>query len=253
MASWRVLGSALAVTLVASVSAAAAPHRTAACAAPKPLPASLKRPPAGATATQFANFLLALPQRKPCDVNLFTSTFPGGTKGTYPEGERMSRPSGPVTDERVRTQLAEFMPAGSKRARALSLFGRADVKAKIPEPTFRAAFAALVGTPGEADDRRSFGRGRMPADPPCRRHASEGAVADRRLRPAVEQSIVINAQLPVRALRVAQLGVIPHEILHHDSMSLDACRGSDPQRPDWRSCTCRSSPSSEAGNDREPS
>jgi hypothetical protein len=150
VASWRVLGSAVALTLVAVVAAGAAPQRTAACAAPKPLPASLKRPPAGASATQLANFLLALPQRKPCDVNLFTSMFDARTSlvpGFYPEGKAMKPAAGPVaTEAGVRLQLSEHFGGSALKASALALFDRPDLKAKLPDPTLRAALVSLRGT-----------------------------------------------------------------------------------------------------------
>jgi hypothetical protein len=160
VASWRVLGSVLAVTLVAAVAAGAAPHRTAACSAPKPLPASLKRPPSGASATQLANFLLALPQRKPCDVNLFTSNFePGPVPGFYPQGSPMSpavdpTPGVPHDEATLRAQLASFLSKRLSAARvraALAVFGRGDVRAKVPDPTLRAALVGLTGTLGESE------------------------------------------------------------------------------------------------------
>jgi hypothetical protein len=145
------LGSAVCVTLVAVASAGAAPQQVAACPSPKPLPVSLKRPPAGASATQFANFLLALPQREPCDVSRFTSTFFDGQPGLYPEGRPMqavARAAAP-TEAQVRPRLAVFLQGSTSRAAALQLFDRADVKAKVTDPTLRAALVSLHGTVAE--------------------------------------------------------------------------------------------------------
>lgn len=158
MAAWKVLGSALTATLVVSVSAGATPQRTAACPTPKPLPASLKRPPAGASATQLANFLLALPQRKPCDVNLFTTRLKLGdtnVTGLYPEGSpsKAAVAGQPAAEAAVRAQLDAFLAGqlSGNRTRvmaALALFDRADVREKVPDPTLRAALVSLSGTLG---------------------------------------------------------------------------------------------------------
>jgi hypothetical protein len=138
------------LTLVAS-SGQAAPNRSAACPPPKPLPANTKKPPGGATATQLANFLLALPQRKPCDIGLFTSQFqPGPWPGLYPDGPPMEPlPRTTPAEAQAHAQLTSFLAGSPAQAAALALFGRADVKAKMPDPTLRAALAALTGTAGE--------------------------------------------------------------------------------------------------------
>lgn len=136
-----------------TVSAGAAPHRAAGCPAPKPLPASVKRPPASSSPTQLANFLLALPQRKPCDVNLFTSTYViGDTRiaGAYPEGRPMQPlPSATPTEANVRAELVAFLGSSPGKAATLSLFDRSDVKTKLPDPRLRASLAALRGTVAE--------------------------------------------------------------------------------------------------------
>lgn len=104
-----------------------------------------------ATPTALANSVLSLPQRKPCDVNLFNSNFSNGRRGAYPQGRPMKPAAGSVPSEsRVRAQLATFMPADARRTAALQLFDRAAVKAKIASPSLRAAYAALVGTVGES-------------------------------------------------------------------------------------------------------
>jgi hypothetical protein len=137
--------------LVVALGAEAGTERSAVCAPPKPLPAGTKRPPANATPTQLASFLLALPQRKPCDIGLFTSKFqPGDWPGLYPDGPPMQPlPRTTPTEATARAQLASFLTGSPVRSAALALFDRADVKAKMPDPTLRAALAALRGTAGE--------------------------------------------------------------------------------------------------------
>jgi hypothetical protein len=99
--------------------------------------------------------LLALPQRKPCDVNLFSSTFrndrlPKPVPGLYPEGSSMQPASGAApTEAKVRSQLVAYLKGSAHKAATLSLFDRADVKSKLPDPTLRASLAALQGTVGE--------------------------------------------------------------------------------------------------------
>jgi hypothetical protein len=87
-----------------------------------------------------------VPQRKPCDVNLFTSTFHAGDTdmpGFYPEGRNMTSPPGPApTEARVRSQLKSFLKGSTGAAAALALFDRAAVRAKVPDATLRAALAA---------------------------------------------------------------------------------------------------------------
>jgi hypothetical protein len=156
-----VLGSAVAITLVAAVTAGAAPQRSAACLAPKPLPASLKRPPAGASATQFANFLLALPQRKPCNVDLFTSRYePGPVPGLYPQGSPMTpavdpTPGVPHDEAKLRSELASFLKeqldSDARVRAALAVFDRGDLRTKVPDPTLRAALVGLTGTVAEPE------------------------------------------------------------------------------------------------------
>lgn len=134
---------ALAVVVVAS--AQAGTERSAACPAPKPLPAGVKKPAKGANATQLANFVLALPQRKPCDVNLFTSAFWNGRPGAYPQGRPMRPATGSVPSEsKVRAQLVAFMRGSPNRAAALRLFDQAEVRARIASPSLRAAYAAIA-------------------------------------------------------------------------------------------------------------
>ena len=141
------------VVLAAALTAGAAGERVAACPTPKLLPASLKRPPAGASATQLANFVLALPQRKPCDVTLFTSRFDARTPPVpafYPDGSVMKPAASPVpTEASVRIQLIEHFDGSTLKPSALALFDRPDLKAKLPDPTLRAALASLRGTIAE--------------------------------------------------------------------------------------------------------
>lgn len=141
------------VVLAAALTGGAAGERVAACPTPKLLPASLKRPPAGASATQLANFVLALPQRKPCDVTLFTSRFDARTPPVpafYPDGSVMKPAAGPVpTEASVRIQLIEHFDGSTLKPSALALFDRPDLKAKLPDPTLRAALASLRGTIAE--------------------------------------------------------------------------------------------------------
>ena len=192
------------------MAAQAGTERAAACPAPKPLPAGVKPPPKGASATQLANFLLALPQRKPCDVNLFTSTFSDGSKGVYPEGRPMTPASGPpLTEGQVRAQLAAFMPAGSNRARAMRLFDQPNVKAKIAEPGLRAAFAALVGTVGESTQTHFL----ESADFTTMR---VGGVSNPTAVAQVSGSTILFNRRCAQEHFGLLIGVVAHETLHHD-------------------------------------
>lgn len=129
------------------------------CPAPKPLTASLQRPPAGASATQLANFLLALPQRKPCEVGRFSSKWFNGQLGLYPEGAQLEPaavaiPGVALAEAKVRGDLVRFLRvhfAGNQVevAKTLAVFDRADVKKKVPDPTLRAALVSLRGTVAE--------------------------------------------------------------------------------------------------------
>jgi hypothetical protein len=205
----RLLALALLAAVVA-VGARAAPER-AACPAPKPLPASLKRPPKGASATQLANFLLALPQRKPCDVSLFTSKFANGAAGFYPEGTAMVPAPGPPPDEAtVREQLVSFLEGSSSKAAALALFDRADVKSKLVHPTLRAALASLHGTVAEPVIdyflSRSYAAlrfGTLPSATAVAASTGSGQVISFNGRYEGEHFALLS-------------GVFAHEILHHD-------------------------------------
>ncbi len=139
------LGAALAM------SAQATPNRADACPAPKPLPAGVTKPRPGASPTQLANFLLSLPQRRPCDLGLFTSQFqPGPWPGLYPSGPAMQPlPRATPTEAHARSQVASFFEGSPNRAKALALFDRAAVEAKVPDPAIRAALVMLLGTAGE--------------------------------------------------------------------------------------------------------
>jgi hypothetical protein len=158
--SWLlILSVALAVSAGASTGVPSASARSTACPAPNPLPASAKKPPRGASAVQLANFLLALPQRKPCDVNLFTSRFePGPYPAMYPEGSPMKPAEavpGTVRDEAtVRAALASFLDVqlagdATRINAALAIFDGAATKARLPDPTLRAALVSLHGTLAE--------------------------------------------------------------------------------------------------------
>jgi hypothetical protein len=146
---------ALLVVAVAAAGGHAGAQTSVGCPSPKPLPAGVKKPAAGASATQLAKFMLALPQRKPCDVNLFSSTFrndrlPKPVPGFYPEGSPMQPATGAApTEAKVRSQLVAYLKGSAHKAATLAIFDRADVKAKLPDPTLRAAFASLQGTVGE--------------------------------------------------------------------------------------------------------
>jgi hypothetical protein len=189
----------------------------AACPPPKPLPASVKKPQKGASATQLANFLLALPQRKPCDVNLFTSTFANGAKGLYPAGTAMVPAPGPPPDEAtVRGRLVSFLEGSSSKAATLRLFDRADVKASLSNPTLRAALASQRGTVAEPVIDYFLSHSRDYAGQP-------------RFDPIPDQSVIANAtgggssrlilfNPRYEAEHFALLtGVFPHEVLHHDT------------------------------------
>jgi hypothetical protein len=205
------LASACAFAVLAVGSVRAAPDAASACPAPKPLPAAVKRPPKGASATQLANFLLALPQRKPCDVSMFTSRYDSGTVGLYPEGSAMVPASGPVlTEDQARAQLGAFMRGSPKRGEALRLYGAEQVKAKIAEPSLRAAFAAVVGTPGGSTLSSLV---KLPTVTTIRYGGVSNPTA---VAQASGSSVLVNRRYASEHFGLL-IGVIPHEILHHDN------------------------------------
>ena len=104
-------------------------------------------------AASIANQILALDQRVPDDVNIFTSVFnPGQVDGLYPDGAAMEPAPGPVlTEEQVRVRLTAFLSDwydnnSGKVSDALELFDDDHVKTMIPDPDNRAAFVSLNGT-----------------------------------------------------------------------------------------------------------
>lgn len=170
-----------------------------------------------ASPTALANTVLALPQRKPCDVNLFTSKFqPGDWPGLYPEGSPMQPAAGAVPSEaQVRSQLATFLGGSSGGAATLGLFDRADVKTKLPDPTLRAALLSLRGTVAEPVIEYLLTRTTDSAPP---RFGGLGPQALGRSAGAPGQSrtqIILNVRH--RSEHFALLGpIFAHEILHHD-------------------------------------
>jgi hypothetical protein len=199
----------VALVAIGTTNAQATPSRAAACPAPKPLPSGLKKPGPGATATQLASFLLALPQRQPCDLGLFTSQFqPGPWPGLYPKGPPMEPlPLTQPTEAGVRAQLAAFLAGSSARAPTLALFDRADVDAKLSDPTLRAALVALKGTVA-APAIDTFLR-----NP---RGVRFGGLQIRMVgRAQAGSEIILNGRY--RSEHFALLSaMLAHEILHHD-------------------------------------
>jgi hypothetical protein len=210
------LALAVAIPLVAGVPVGATPERVAACAAPKPLPASLKRPPSGASATQLANFLLALPQRKPCDVNRFTSKFFDGQIGLYPEGRPMRevpRTAAP-TEGQVRPRLVAFLAGSTGGATALRLFDGVELKAKVPDPTLRASLVSLHGTAAEPVIG-FFLRTAYAAPPrfgglPVTTIGKSASLGSPR-----KQQVILNVRFQGDHFALLS-GIFAHEILHHD-------------------------------------
>ncbi len=104
-----------------------------------------------------AEKVLALPQQKPADVDLFGSQvlingFPLLNSGLYPSGSPMAPAPGPEpTASQVKSQLTSFLKErfGSNQSeidKALATFNSPKAKSLIPDPTIRAAFAAMRGT-----------------------------------------------------------------------------------------------------------
>jgi hypothetical protein len=206
------------VGIAAAVAAGAqASPEKAACPAPKPLPAGVKKPPKGASAPQLANFLLALPQRKPCDVNLFTTTWFNGTVGLYPEGRPMQPAAQSAPSEaQLRAQLAAFLKGSGRDAVALALFDRADVRAKLPDPTLRAALVSLRGTVAEQVIEFFLARDTY-AQPP-RFGGLPITVIGRASVVAGQSKIQIVFNRRFQSDHFALLsGAFAHEILHHDA------------------------------------
>ena len=204
--------------VVTAAGARAATDRVAACA-PKPRPALVKKPPAGASATQLANFLIALPQRKPCDVNRFTSEFlPGPWPGLYPEGSPMAlavdpTPGVPHDEAKVRAQLAAFLKGSGNEAAALALFNRADVRRKVPEPTLRAALVSLRGTAAESVIEWYVSKDTTRVDPRF------GGLGVRNIARSAgyppNQEIIFNVRYAGEHFALLS-AFFAHEILHHD-------------------------------------
>lgn len=101
----------------------------------------------------LANQVLALPQRVPGEIDLFTSVFlPSESEGLYPAGTAMAPVDGtPPSEAEVRPQLAAYLNRwfdgdSARVGEALALFDSDDVKALLADPTHRAAFAAMRGT-----------------------------------------------------------------------------------------------------------
>lgn len=205
------IASIAAVALLTLTPARTAAVPPAACPAPKPLPAAVRRPPAAASATQFANFLLALPQRKPCDVSMFTSKFANGTAGVYPEGRPMKPATGlAATDALVRAQLSAHFAGSIHQSRALALFDRSDVKVRLPHPTLRAALAGMHGTVAEAVIANFLSRKYL--SPPrfcnCLPNALLIGAAT-----AGGQAIFLNGRYQYEHFALF-IGILAHEILH---------------------------------------
>jgi hypothetical protein len=200
---------------LASGSVRAAPDAPSACPAPKPLPAGVKKPPKGANATQIAKFLLALPQRKPCDVNLFTSTFAPtplqftkAEPGLYPEGRPMQPKTAPVpTESQVRAQLVAFLEGSKSKGATLGLFDSSRLKSTIPDPTLRASFVALKGTVAEPLMNSFLSRPSVTVT---------WAPTPRRQQIAAGGGYVIFAKRYQGEHFALLSGIFAHEILHHD-------------------------------------
>lgn len=211
------LGGALLLIAAAGLALSASAHartgRTAACAAPKKLPASFKRPAASASPAKLARFLLSLPQRKPCDVNLFTSTFADGENGLYPEGSPMVPAATPAPSEaEIRAQLDAFLQGNPERSDALRVFDDPGAKAKIPSPSIRAALAALHGTAAETAIDLLFGDGYS---------MRFGGIPYQQLIAMVigntgSRMVHFNRRYELEHFALLT-GVVAHEILHHDT------------------------------------
>ncbi len=108
-----------------------------------------------------AEKVLALPQHKPADVDLFPSKyFYMGVdlsvalkhEGLYPSGSPMAPAPGPKpTASQVKSQLNTFLKErfGSDQSeidKALATFNSSKAKSLIPDFRLRAAFSALMGT-----------------------------------------------------------------------------------------------------------
>ena len=104
-----------------------------------------------------AEKVLAMPQHKPPDIDLFGSQIringvPVTNSEVYPGGSRMDPAPGPKpTLSQVKSQLGSFLKErfGSNQSeidKALDTFNSSKGKSLIPDPTLRAAFAAMRGT-----------------------------------------------------------------------------------------------------------
>jgi hypothetical protein len=106
---------------------------------------------------QKALTALAVPQRQPTDLDLFSSEFKSNgflipNIGIYPDGSPMAPDSlaAPSTAQ-VRAELQQFLGVtfhgdAAKVATALALFDSAALATRIPNPTVRAAFVGMSGT-----------------------------------------------------------------------------------------------------------
>lgn len=166
----------------------------------------------------LAGLALALPQRVPGNIGLFTAVYANGGQGFYPQGPQMVPAAGPVpTEGEVRELLAahlsrRFVVIDARVGEALALFDAAHVRVLIPDPTLRAAFAATKGTALEpAIDDLLVGRfSEVRWGPLPNRALIAGSTGGSAMR-----FVIVNDRY--RAERFEYLiGIMGHEFLHHD-------------------------------------
>ena len=167
----------------------------------------------------MANRVLARDQRKPVQVDLFTSNFESGRLGAYPEGSPMSPATGPApSPAQVRTQLAAHLKAwfGGRSAEievSLALFDDPDVENRIPHPSLRAAFAALNGTLDEPNIEHFLTSGLLTTvsfEP-----LSSGAIAESIANGNGTRRVVFNDRYDRESFAL-MINVLGHEFGHDD-------------------------------------
>jgi hypothetical protein len=174
-------------------------------------------PTAGAiTPQQLANQAMRIDPRKPSDINLFTSTFEGGSQGFYPTGSAMQPASGPVlTEAQVRNRLKTYLQAQypsdpAKVNAGLALFDGQKAKGMVPDPQLRAALVGMKGTVLEPTINHLLNSGRFTS--PVRYGGLPiGAVAA-----STGDSIVFSRRYQSEDFRYL-IGAMGHEVLHDDS------------------------------------
>jgi hypothetical protein len=157
--------------------------------------------------------------RQPSDINIFTSKFSNGANGLYPQGSAMQPSSAPDLTEaqarsRLKTYLEKQFPNDPAKVNAgLAQFDSQEAKSLVADPTLRAAFVGMRGTPLQptinfalsGDRFASVGYGPLPSAATIAN--SSGGTTNR--------VVTFNDRYAREDFRYL-IGTMGHEFLHHD-------------------------------------